>query len=202
MSPSQDPPTRHRNQCPTNRQKRPRRARRPRSRQCLLKGCEHSFRPTHPMARYCSDDCRQKARQWSQWKSRHRWRQSERGRRKRQQQSIRHRQRLRIVGRTVSAGGSERGSSQTRSSKNFFTWLVIVRAATRASNPAGARRCSDSAVTRAGAPWNGCWSENGDGSSVANGAVRGQERLRERPHLFGCERLIRSRHIAEPETFS
>ena len=40
------------------------RARRPRQRQCLLKGCEKHFRPTHPQARYCSPECRAEARRW------------------------------------------------------------------------------------------------------------------------------------------
>ena len=54
------------------------------------------------MARYCSEECRRKARQWSQWKSRQRWRGSENGRKKRRQQSIRHRERLRMTGQVPS----------------------------------------------------------------------------------------------------
>lgn len=50
------------------------------------------------MARYCGEECRKKAREWSQWKSRQRWRQSDNGRRSRQQQSARHRERLRLAG--------------------------------------------------------------------------------------------------------
>ncbi len=72
----------------------PQRARRPRSRLCLLKGCESRFRPAHPLTRYCSEGCRRKAREWSQWKSRQRYRQSEGGRQTRQKQSRRYRERV------------------------------------------------------------------------------------------------------------
>jgi hypothetical protein len=179
MSPSQDPSTRQRNQFPTTRQNGARRARRPRSRQCLLKGCEKSFRPRHAMTRYCSEDCRQKARQWSQWKSQQRWRQSENGRKKRIEQSARHRQRLRIAGRaSYPAENGVRGSSPSASSKNFLVIPVIVPAATKASNRTGGHHCSDSAVTPVGAHWNGCWNAKGDGSSVANAAARRREKRR------------------------
>jgi hypothetical protein len=61
------------------------RARRPRSRICLLKGCGPLFRPHQPIARYCSDGCRAKAHQ--------RYRQSPNGKQKRQAQSRRYRAR-------------------------------------------------------------------------------------------------------------
>src|SRR2546430_15961202 len=41
-----------------------RRARRPRNRDCLLKGCGQEFRPQQPLARYCGETCREQARQW------------------------------------------------------------------------------------------------------------------------------------------
>ena len=46
------------------------RLRRPRPRQCLLKGCERRFRPQHARQRYCSPQCREAARAWSGWKAR------------------------------------------------------------------------------------------------------------------------------------
>ena len=64
-----------------------RRARHPRRRACLLKGCERRFRPVHPLTRYCSQECRKQARQWRAWKARHRYRQSEAGKQKRRAQS-------------------------------------------------------------------------------------------------------------------
>ena len=70
-----------------------RRARRPRRRVCLLKGCGHGFRPEQPLARYCSEACRAEARRWRRWKARRRYRQSLNGKRKRQAQSRRYRER-------------------------------------------------------------------------------------------------------------
>ncbi len=153
MSPDQDLTTRQRNQPQDNKQDRRRRlARQPRSRECLLKGCGRMFRPAHPMARYCSEECRRKARQWSQWKSRQRWRQSANGRKKRQEQSVRHRERLRLAGRASSLPrNGSRGSSQAAGVKDFFRLLVIVRAVTNASGEHGARHCSDSALMTAAA---------------------------------------------------
>jgi hypothetical protein len=143
MSPSQDRSSRPRNQLRDNRRQRRRAARQPRSRECLLKGCGKSFRPTHPMARYCSQECRRKARQWSQWKSRQRWRQTEKGRKKRQQQSVRHRERLKQAERaSFGPERGARGSSQAGEMKDFFRIAVIVRAATNASSEPGARHYS------------------------------------------------------------
>src|SRR6266705_1204544 len=141
MSPDQDLTTRQRNQLQDNKQGRRRPARQPRSRECLLKGCGRAFRPGHPMARYCSKECRGKARQWSQWKSRQRWRQSENGRKKRKQQSVRHRERLQIAGRASSRPeNAARGSSPVASAKLFLAIPVIARAATRALNETVVRR--------------------------------------------------------------
>lgn len=70
-----------------------RRTRRPRNRDCLLKGCERSFRPQQPLARYCSAACREQARQWRAWKARRRYRQSANGKQKRQAQCRRYRER-------------------------------------------------------------------------------------------------------------
>jgi hypothetical protein len=70
-----------------------RRARRPRGRVCLLKGCERVFRPQQPLARYCSEACCEKARRWRQWKARQRYRRSPNGKQKRQAQSRRYRER-------------------------------------------------------------------------------------------------------------
>jgi predicted nucleic acid-binding Zn ribbon protein len=121
MSPSQGPSTRQRKQLPYKRRQSRQRSRQPRSRACLLKGCEKRFRPTPPMARYCSEGCREKARRWSQWKSRQRWRRSENGRKKRREQSVRHRERLRRSGRVRSRPeGGARGSSQGASANFFF----------------------------------------------------------------------------------
>jgi hypothetical protein len=49
--------------------RRKRLTRRPRTRRCLLKGCEQRFRPRQVRQRYCSDRCREAARDWSLWKA-------------------------------------------------------------------------------------------------------------------------------------
>ena len=49
--------------------RRKRSARRPRTRCCLLKGCEKRFRPRQASQRYCSAECRRAARKWSGWKA-------------------------------------------------------------------------------------------------------------------------------------
>jgi hypothetical protein len=65
-----------------------------RQRLCLLKGCEQPFQPRHPLARYCSPDCRQAARRWSLWRANQRYRESEQGRCHRREQAQRRRTRV------------------------------------------------------------------------------------------------------------
>lgn len=72
------------------------------------------------MARYCSEECREKARRWSQWKSRQRWRRSENGRQKRQEQSVRHRERLRLSGGGRSRPKMARVGHHQVPGQNFF----------------------------------------------------------------------------------
>ena len=67
MGPPENP-TRHHEKQVARRRKRA--AARPRSRWCLLKGCEQRFRPQHARQRYCSEGCRKEARKWSEWKAR------------------------------------------------------------------------------------------------------------------------------------
>ena len=73
--------------------RRKRRARRPRMRRCLLKGCEHRFRPWQARQRYCSENCRKAARKWARWKDQQRYRKTAAGRQKRNGQSRRYRER-------------------------------------------------------------------------------------------------------------
>ena len=68
---------------------------RPRRRLCLLKGCEQSFQPTHPQARYCTADCRAAARRWRCWRASRIYRASEEGQARRREQSQRYRERRR-----------------------------------------------------------------------------------------------------------
>ena len=74
--------------------RRKRRARKPRARCCLLKGCEQKFRPRQARQRYCSEGCRKKARRWSGWKAQQRYRETTEGQQKRNGQSRRYRERV------------------------------------------------------------------------------------------------------------
>ncbi len=69
--------------------------RHPRTRCCLLKGCERRFRPQRAGQRYCTEECRQAARRWSRWKAQQNYRATAAGKDKRNGQSQRYRQRVR-----------------------------------------------------------------------------------------------------------
>lgn len=97
QNPSSSPPEK---QCLRKPSPPKRRARRPRSRRCLLKGCESIFRPRNPLARYSCSACREAARQWRKWKAQQRYRKSPNGRQKRQAQSHRNRDRHKTAGST------------------------------------------------------------------------------------------------------
>ena len=70
-------------------------AHRPRSRRCLLKGCEQRFHPRQARQRYCGERCREAARKWSRWKAQQRYRTTKAGRQKRNGQSRCYRERVR-----------------------------------------------------------------------------------------------------------
>ena len=67
-------------------------AHRPRTRRCLLKGCERRFHPHQVCQRYCGERCRKAARQWSRWKAQQRYRATTAGKQKRNGQSQRYRE--------------------------------------------------------------------------------------------------------------
>ena len=92
MGPHENP-TRHGERQAARARKRP--SHRPRTRRCLLKGCEQRFRPGHARQRYCSDGCREAARTWSEWKARQTYRRTAACKRKRSEQSRRYRERVR-----------------------------------------------------------------------------------------------------------
>jgi hypothetical protein len=69
--------------------------RRPRTRRCLLKGCEERFHPRQSCQRYCSAECRKQARRWSRWKAQQSYRATTAGKEKRNGQSRRYRERVR-----------------------------------------------------------------------------------------------------------
>jgi hypothetical protein len=68
--------------------------RRPRTRRCLVKGCEQRFRPRGARERYCSEACRQAAREWSRRKAQQSYRATAAGKEKRNGQSRRYRERV------------------------------------------------------------------------------------------------------------
>jgi len=78
-----------------NQEGRPKRlAHRPRTRLCLLKGCEQRFHPRQTHQRYCSKGCREAARKWSRRKAQERYRETVAGQQKRNGQSRRYRERV------------------------------------------------------------------------------------------------------------
>ena len=120
----EDPSTRSQNQATEKNPRWKRRVRRPRSRICLLKGCGRTFRPEHPLTRYCSAPCREQARQWREWKARHRYRQADGGRQKRQAQSRRYRLRRKAREKQKTAAVSGR---EGHHNKIFFVLLRSPR---------------------------------------------------------------------------
>ena len=68
--------------------------RRPRMRRCLLKGCEQRFHPRQARQRYCSEECRKAAREWSRWKAQEKYRATKACKQHRNGQSRRYRERV------------------------------------------------------------------------------------------------------------
>ena len=162
MGPTQHPPERH-----TNQERflhaGQKRARRPRRRWCLLKGCERRFRPKHPWSRYCGDDCRSKARRWSRWKAQKRYRATGSGKQQRKAQSCRYRQRVHTRKRSKSATNEP---ARVIRAKILLIAPATGRAATSYSCEPTVRRCSDSVQRNAGGRWNVSWSGKGVGGNV------------------------------------
>ncbi len=92
MGPPESPTRARENQAAGRRKGR---ARKPRQRRCLLKGCEQRFHPRQARQRYCSERCREEARKWSRWKAQQRYRDTAAGQEKRNGQSRRYRERVR-----------------------------------------------------------------------------------------------------------
>jgi hypothetical protein len=124
MGPSEDRSTGEKNQAGHRRiAGSRRRVRRPRGRACLLKGCERRFRPLHPRTRYCSEECREEAQRWREWKARHHYRQSEGGKQKRRAQSRRYRQ------RSKRARAANQGPDRPREGHRKRSILPLLRSA-------------------------------------------------------------------------
>jgi len=67
----------------------------PRTRRCLLKGCERRYRPRQARQRYCCGQCRKEARAWSRWRAQRKYRDTKPGKEKRNRQNRRYRERVR-----------------------------------------------------------------------------------------------------------
>jgi len=163
MGPSEDRPTAEKNQVKQPKTARQaRRVRRPRTRACLLKGCERRFRPVHPLTRYCGEECREQARRWREWKAQHQYRQSDVGKQKRREQSRRYRERCKQA-KAANQGSAK--SYEGHRKKKYLAAPAIGRAAMRNSSGVDVRLGSDFARTPVGTPWSGFWSANGAGGN-------------------------------------
>ena len=131
---------------PENQGRRRRRLRRrPRSRRCLLKGCEQRFRPRQARQRYCSSGCRAAARQWSRCKAQERYRATRAGQQKRNGQSRRYRERV----RSRKAEEPERVEERARViTKKFFRALLRPARLLRAVRAAAAKSLTTLLFTR------------------------------------------------------
>ena len=164
MGPSEDC-TRQPDRRERARGKRPRR--RPRGRQCLLKGCERWFRPRRARERYCSPECRDAARKWSHWKAQQKYRATAAGKKKRNGQSRRYRERVRD---RQSATPEEALPQAARViTQNFFRPLLRPAGLLpRVRRPSAGRPPGDSVRARAGVRWNGSGSANGAGGASSS----------------------------------
>lgn len=177
MGPSENPTRPGEKQAGRDR-KRPRR--RPRRRTCLLKGCEQRFRPRQARQRYCSENCRKKAREWSEWKARRIWRGSAEGKRKRNGQSQRYRKR--IQERQAPQKQIVPETARVITKKFFLGPAATGRGATNASEARGDHRGSGSARMPAGVRWSG----SGNASGAGGGDTPSFGIFRESGPVRGC----------------
>jgi hypothetical protein len=128
----------------------------PRTRRCLLKGCERRFQGQH-------------ARKWSEWKARLTYRATAAGKQKRNGQSRRYRKRVKE--RNAPQRKPVREAARVISRKFFLTAAATGLAATNGSSPGRDRRCNGSARKPASAPWNVSGSASGAGEELRSGTI-------------------------------
>jgi hypothetical protein len=146
--------------------RRKRIARRPRTRLCLLKGCEQRFHPSQPRQRYCSERCREAARKWSRRKAQERYRETAAGQQNRNRQSRRYRER--IKSRKPREPEAVNDPARVITIEHFFSIIAATgQDATRDSFARGEVPCSASARPPAGAPLSGSKTGSGDGNRRA-----------------------------------
>jgi len=117
--------------------RRKRRARRPRQRQCLLKGCEQPFQPRQAGQRYCSEDCRRATRKWSRWKAQQKYRTTAVGKAKRSHQSRCYRER--VKSRKPPESEAVDDAARVITSEHFFRPLLRPTGVLRALREAAAK---------------------------------------------------------------
>jgi hypothetical protein len=141
----------------------------PRARRCLLKGCERRFHPENARQRYCSDECRAAARDWSGWKARQTYRATAAGKQKRKGQSRRYRKRVKERKPPEKAAVPEPARVIGR---DFFSrGAATGPAAMNASCARGGRHCNGSARRPAGVRWSAFGSGSGAGGGDTPGAA-------------------------------
>ncbi len=145
--------------------------RRPRTRSCLLKGCEQRFHPQQARQRYCSQKCREAARQWSRWKAQQSYRATAAGKEKRNGQCRRYRERVR--NRQQAPPDAVPESARVITTDFFSIVAATGPDAMQDSITSHGRRCSASVPTRAGAPWNASGGGSGAGGCVYCGGEKG-----------------------------
>ena len=158
MGPHESPTRQPENQAPLRRR---RSVPRPRTRRCLLKGCEEHFHPRRPRQRYCSERCRRAAREWSRWKAQQKYRATAVGKRKRNGQSCRYRERVKRRNQTPREEAVPEPPRVI--TQEFFRRPATVLAAMKGSFGSPGRPCRDSVRTNAGARWNAFGNGNGIG---------------------------------------
>jgi hypothetical protein len=89
------------------------------SRTCLLKGCEQSFQPSHPLQRYCSQPCQQAACHWRRWQAARRYRATPQGQQQRREQSRRYRERQRARQATIAAEPVMTATAEEREGQRY-----------------------------------------------------------------------------------
>ena len=161
MGPPQSPTRHHENQAPQRRKRQPRR---PRTRRCLLKGCEQHFHPRHAGQRYCGERCRAKARKWSRWKAQRRYRKTAVGQQKRNGQSRRYRER--VKNRKATEAEAAEDAARVITPEDFFRAHVRPAGVLRAIRTPAAK--SFAALLFAGLPAS-VGAGSGAGAALATG---------------------------------
>jgi hypothetical protein len=140
-------PTRHSENQEADRRKRL--ARRPRTRRCLLKGCEQRFHPRQARQRYCSERCREAARRWSRGKAQQRYRETAAGQEKRNGQSRRYRER--IKSRKLPELEAVNDSARVITTEHFFQAVLRPARLLRGNRTPAAKSLTTLLLTRVSA---------------------------------------------------